>query len=111
MTESVIPLDVTRTIKNDEKWEFRMQPVKASITLLYSAPAQYLIPVFQRGDVWTLEKQVAPLWADLEDCAQRLVEHKAQALQVGASTVLSAIGHSLTTRRMEERFWKRKPDS
>jgi hypothetical protein len=88
-----------------------MQPGKASTTLLYSAPTQYLIPVLQRGDFWTLEKQVAPLWADLEDHALRLVEHKAQALQVEGSTVLSAMGHSLTTRRMEERLWKRKPDS
>lgn len=38
-----------------------MQPGKASITLLFSSPTQYLIPVFQRGYVWTLEKQVAPL--------------------------------------------------
>lgn len=60
-----------------------MQPEKASITLLFSAPTQYLIPVFQGGYAWTLEKQVAPIWSDLEDRALRLVEYKAQALQVG----------------------------
>lgn len=38
-----------------------MQPGKASVTSLFSAPTQYLIPVFQRGYVWTLEKQVVLL--------------------------------------------------
>lgn len=56
-----------------------MQPAKTSVTLLFSAPTQYVIPVFQRGYVWTLEKQVAPLWADLEDRADDLL--KRQSLQ------------------------------
>ncbi len=72
-----------------------MQPGKASITLLFSTPAQYLIPVFQRGYVWTLEKQVAPLWADLEDRALRLVEHKELALQVGAQPLKPLQKHFL----------------
>lgn len=72
-----------------------MQPGKASITLLFSSPTQYLIPVFQRGYVWTLEKQVAPLWADLEDRALRLVEHKNQAQQVGAQPLKSLQKHFL----------------
>lgn len=46
-----------------------MIPDKTSAIALFSAPRQYLIPVFQRGYVWTLEKQVAPLWADIEDRA------------------------------------------
>lgn len=44
-----------------------MIPDKTSAIALFSAPYQYVIPVFQRGYVWTLEKQVAPLWADIED--------------------------------------------
>jgi hypothetical protein len=54
-----------------------MQPGKTSATLLFSAPTQYVIPVFQRGYVWTLEKQVAPLWADVADRANALLERKA----------------------------------
>lgn len=72
-----------------------MQPGKASITGLFGTPTQYLIPVFQRGYVWTLEKQVAPLWADLEDRALRLVEHKELAQQVGAQTLKPLQKHFL----------------
>ncbi len=72
-----------------------MQPGKASITLLFSTPAQYLIPVFQRGYVWTLEKQVAPLWADLEDRALRLIEHKELEQQVGAQPLKPLQKHFL----------------
>lgn len=50
-----------------------MQPGKTSITLLFNAPTQYVIPVFQRGYVWTIEKQVAPLWSDLADRADDLI--------------------------------------
>lgn len=53
-----------------------MQPGKTSVTLLFNAPTQYVIPVFQRGYVWTLEKQVAPLWSDLADRANALLERK-----------------------------------
>lgn len=53
-----------------------MQPGKTSITLLFNAPTQYVIPIFQRGYVWTLEKQVAPLWADLSDRAEALIERQ-----------------------------------
>ena len=53
-----------------------MQPGKTSITLLFNAPTQYVIPVFQRGYVWTLEKQVAPLWSDLSDRANDLIKRQ-----------------------------------
>jgi hypothetical protein len=46
-----------------------VKPDKTSAIQLFSAPLQYVIPVFQRGYVWTLEKQVAPLWADIEERA------------------------------------------
>jgi hypothetical protein len=46
-----------------------MQPDKTSAIRLFSSPLQYVIPVFQRGYVWTLEKQVGPLWADIEERA------------------------------------------
>ena len=53
-----------------------MQPQKAPITQLFSAPYQYQIPVFQRGYVWTLEKQVIPLWADVADRANALLDRR-----------------------------------
>ncbi|WLI90411.1 DUF262 domain-containing HNH endonuclease family protein [Massilia sp. R2A-15] len=53
-----------------------MQPDKTSAINLFSAPRQYLIPVFQRGYVWTLEKQVAPLWADIEERATAWLERQ-----------------------------------
>jgi uncharacterized protein with ParB-like and HNH nuclease domain len=53
-----------------------MQPGKTSITLLFNAPTQYVIPLFQRGYVWTLEKQVAPLWSDLADRADDLIKRQ-----------------------------------
>ena len=44
-----------------------MHPDLATITTLFNMPRQYAIPIFQRGYVWTLEKQVAPLWFDILD--------------------------------------------
>lgn len=46
-----------------------MHPDLATITTLFNMPRQYAIPIFQRGYVWTLEKQVAPLWFDILDRA------------------------------------------
>ncbi|MBO7459902.1 MAG: DUF262 domain-containing protein [Bacteroidales bacterium] len=46
-----------------------MHPDLATITELFNMPRQYAIPIFQRGYVWTLEKQVAPLWFDILDRA------------------------------------------
>ena len=72
-----------------------MQPGKTSVTSLFNAPAQYLIPVFQRGYVWTLEKQVVPLWADLEDRALRLIERTEMAQQVGVQSLKPLQKHFL----------------
>ena len=54
-----------------------MNPDKTSVIALFSMPRQYVIPVFQRGYVWSLEKQVAPLWRDLEDRALCWLERQA----------------------------------
>lgn len=72
-----------------------MQPGKTSVTNLFSTPAQYLIPVFQRGYVWTLEKQVVPLWADILDRANKRLEHQAYAQQVGAPALRPIQKHFL----------------
>jgi len=65
-----------------------MQPGKTSVTLLFIAPVQYVIPVFQRGYVWTLEKQVAPLWYDLADRSDDLIKRK----QVQNTTAAHLLG-------------------
>ncbi len=56
-----------------------MQPSKATVTSLFSTPHQYQIPIFQRGYVWTLEKQVGPLWTDIQDRADAVLEQHALA--------------------------------
>lgn len=53
-----------------------MIPNLAAITSLFNMPRQYAIPIFQRGYVWTLEKQVAPLWFDILDRAIAYLERK-----------------------------------
>ena len=44
-----------------------MQPNKTSPLTLFSQSLQYLVPIFQRGYVWTVERQIQPLWADIVD--------------------------------------------
>lgn len=53
-----------------------MQPSKTTVTGLFSTPHQYQIPIFQRGYVWTLEKQVGPLWTDIQDRADAVLEQQ-----------------------------------
>ncbi|MBB1116686.1 DUF262 domain-containing protein [Stenotrophomonas sp. W1S232] len=72
-----------------------MQPTKTTITGLFSTPLQYQIPIFQRGYVWTLEKQVAPLWADIHDRAAAVVERNALVLQGNGATLKPLQKHFL----------------
>lgn len=53
-----------------------MQPSKTTVTGLFNSPHQYQIPIFQRGYVWTLEKQVGPLWVDIQDRADAILEQQ-----------------------------------
>lgn len=53
-----------------------MQPSKTTVTGLFSTPHQYQIPIFQRGYVWSLEKQVGPLWSDIQDRAEAVLEQQ-----------------------------------
>jgi hypothetical protein len=53
-----------------------MQPGKSSVINLFNTQCQYVIPVFQRGYVWTLEKQIIPLWFDIADRANAVHERK-----------------------------------
>jgi uncharacterized protein with ParB-like and HNH nuclease domain len=52
-----------------------MQHSKTNITQLFTTRQQYLIPIFQRGYVWTLEHQVKPLWEDIADRAAALTNY------------------------------------
>jgi hypothetical protein len=54
-----------------------LQPSKLSIAGLFESDEQYLIPLFQRGYVWTIEKQIEPLWADIVDRVEALAAYNA----------------------------------
>jgi hypothetical protein len=44
---------------------------------MFSQPLQYLVPIFQRGYVWTIEKQIHLLWTDIVDRARELERYQA----------------------------------
>lgn len=67
-----------------------MQPNKTTVTGLFSTPHQYQIPIFQRGYVWRLEKQVGPLWADIQDRADAVLEQQILAAN-GVTTGLKPL--------------------
>lgn len=67
-----------------------MQPSKTTVTGLFSSPHQYQIPIFQRGYVWTLEKQVGPLWSDIQDRADAVLEQQSLS-STGASAGLKPL--------------------
>ncbi len=54
-----------------------MQPTKTSPLSMFSQPLQYLVPIFQRGYVWTIEKQIYLLWADIVDRAKEFERYQA----------------------------------
>lgn len=72
-----------------------MQPSKTTVTGLFNSPYQYQIPIFQRGYVWTLEKQVVPLWADIQDRADARLERDAAQQSVGAGALKPLQKHFL----------------
>lgn len=53
-----------------------MQPNKMSPLTMFSQPLQYLVPIFQRGYVWTIERQIQPLWGDIADRAHELARYQ-----------------------------------
>jgi Protein of unknown function DUF262/Protein of unknown function (DUF1524) len=61
-----------------------LQPTKLSIAGLFDQREQYLIPLFQRGYVWTLKRQIEPLWQDIIDRVEALAEHRADGQKIGA---------------------------
>lgn len=59
-----------------------MQPAPLSIVELFQSREQYLIPLFQRGYVWTLTHQVQPLWEDIVDRVDALQAHRDNTTRV-----------------------------
>src|SRR5690606_2673012 len=74
-----------------------MRPDKKTVTELFNDRQQYLIPLFQRGYVWTLNEQVQPLWEDLVDRLEAIVQHQADAAMVGAGRLRPLRRHFLGT--------------
>jgi hypothetical protein len=68
-----------------------MQPNKVSPLALFSQPLQYLVPIFQRGYVWTIERQIQLLWSDIAERAKELAKYREleeQARQNGSAHML-----------------------
>lgn len=74
-----------------------MRPDKKTVTELFNDRQQYLIPLFQRGYVWSLNEQVQPLWEDLIDRLEAIVQHQADAQTVGAGKLRPLRRHFLGT--------------
>ncbi len=68
-----------------------MQPSKLSISELFQQREQYLVPLFQRGYVWTLTEQIHPLWEDIADRMVALAEHREDARKIGGADKLKPI--------------------
>lgn len=68
-----------------------MLPAPLSIADLFQQREQYLIPLFQRGYVWTLTHQIQPLWEDIVDRIDALQEHRDNAQKVGGAEKLKPL--------------------
>ena len=63
-----------------------MQPDKSTIVQLFDNREQYLIPLFQRGYVWTLTDEVLPLWDDIMDQVEALREFNDRVEEAGGKS-------------------------
>ena len=68
-----------------------MQPSKITIAGLFDQREQYLIPLFQRGYVWRVEKQISRLWEDIVDQSDAMREHRDNSTKVGGSRKLKPL--------------------
>ena len=69
-----------------------MQPNKVSPLALFSQPLQYLVPIFQRGYVWTIERQIRLLWSDISERTKELTKYQElleQARQSGSAHMVT----------------------
>lgn len=53
-----------------------MKTDKITVFDLFETQRRYLVPIFQRGYVWTKEQQWEPLWEDISDQARLVQRHE-----------------------------------
>ena len=68
-----------------------MQPHKSTPQDLFSKPTRYLVPIFQRGYVWTLREQIKPLWRDILYQAQKIQQALSAGIEPERKHFLGAI--------------------
>jgi hypothetical protein len=68
-----------------------LQPAPLSIADLFQQREQYLIPLFQRGYVWTLTHQVQPLWEDVVDRLDAQRQHREDAAKISSKDKLKPL--------------------
>jgi hypothetical protein len=68
-----------------------MQPHKSTPHDLFSKPARYMVPIFQRGYVWTLQDQIKPLWQDILYQAQKTKQAAIAGIESERKHFLGAI--------------------
>ena len=71
-----------------------MQPSYSSIGQIFSAQTRYVVPLFQRPYVWTKEEQWRPLYEDIEQLADRVLNpppHKPVAGHFLGTAVLEQV--------------------
>lgn len=56
-----------------------MKTDKITVFDLFEKQRRYLVPIFQRGYVWTKEQQWEPLWEDISDQAGLVQRHEGSA--------------------------------
>jgi uncharacterized protein with ParB-like and HNH nuclease domain len=56
-----------------------------------NAMVRYLVPIFQRGYVWTLSSQIKPLWRDIVYQTMRLLDARQQKLKYERVHFLGAL--------------------
>jgi uncharacterized protein with ParB-like and HNH nuclease domain len=53
-----------------------MKPANLTVLELFQKQQRYVVPLFQRPYIWTLEKQWRPLWEDIKYKAHELLEQR-----------------------------------
>lgn len=51
-----------------------MKADTVDLATIFGKPVRYLVPLFQRPYVWSLEKQWEPLWDDIQAVAERQLD-------------------------------------
>ena len=68
-----------------------MKTDKITVFTLFETQRRYLVPIFQRGYVWTKEQQWEPLWEDIAEQAEFVQIHKGASKNTIRKHFLGAI--------------------